>query len=636
VRVDPALVAAVGAPPDDDAILADVFSATLEWADGASDDAIFESRDFVAAMLDWGTHAERWADVILLARRTDQAMAVGGRHGAWRHVLESALVAARRVEPTDVATEAWALHQLGSMALLRDELDDARELLHGALEKREAIGDREGAEVSRQNLGLVPMALVSVATLILILLGVTGWIVTTLLADRWAPSELAQEQPTTTPSSLPQPETTIGSANGTDDPSNEPTMPTLAVLTDSEGSLILTGQSRLTFDADGDGAADAGDEVTFDYEISSHSELLENLTLSESLAGMVELPGDSLDADETMDTSSVHVISQAEFDVGTLVNVVSVTATADSGQQSAETSIVVPLAPQQAGMTVDIDATLSAGAISYTYSVTNSGNVTLSGVRVTDTRTGTACSLGEFAPSGESDCRSDDFTPTGAELDDRQIANVVTVAAVDPGGATVEREQSVSVSFGVLTLSAETTTEPAASTLIVHHAGKEYDLLAGPPVQIAVPGTSARSTEIITVELEDDWTLTDVSCSGVGPRTGPAAVPIAVSVPDTGDVDCGLQITGRGVIEIVPNVLTLPPDSFEIHNVGTAAVALRAIEVDPSGAFEASTDCGVTLTPGEPPCEVTVLRLGGASLGIIELAFDGLVTGDSRVIVIAR
>lgn len=53
------------------------------------------------------------------------------------------------------AAEAWALHQLGTRALLEGQTDAARTALERALVMRRALGDRIGAELTRYHLALL-------------------------------------------------------------------------------------------------------------------------------------------------------------------------------------------------------------------------------------------------------------------------------------------------------------------------------------------------------------------------------------------------------------------------------------------------------------------------------------------------
>jgi beta-lactam-binding protein with PASTA domain len=94
-----------------------------------------------------------WRAVIALGLLLDVALALGGRWDAWRAGLASTLEAARALG--DQATEAMALHQLGSGALCRGDLAAARDLLEAALDLRLALGHTAAAEVTRQNLATI-------------------------------------------------------------------------------------------------------------------------------------------------------------------------------------------------------------------------------------------------------------------------------------------------------------------------------------------------------------------------------------------------------------------------------------------------------------------------------------------------
>lgn len=205
-RVNAALAAET---PADDALMGQIFESALVWARDADADEIYSDRAFVLGMMEWGVEHERWADVLELGSAVEAPMALGGRHGAWEQVLEHHLTAARSVDPVDGAAEAWALHQLGSRALLRDEVGDARVLLHESLRHRSADDDRARA-VTRHNLGLIPAAIVSLGVLLLWLVFLATWGVA-VVAGPWpfdarldvafpeavpAPSQERVDQPT--------------------------------------------------------------------------------------------------------------------------------------------------------------------------------------------------------------------------------------------------------------------------------------------------------------------------------------------------------------------------------------------------------------------------------------------------------
>lgn len=128
------------------------------WAEGhrSATDRLLEAADALLQILEWGNSAGRWAEVLRLGRAVEGALALGKWWGAWAQVLQRTLQAAQVLR--DQATEAWALHQLGSRALCLGDVTTAHTSLSQALRIREAIGDRAGAAVTRHNLGLLPGA----------------------------------------------------------------------------------------------------------------------------------------------------------------------------------------------------------------------------------------------------------------------------------------------------------------------------------------------------------------------------------------------------------------------------------------------------------------------------------------------
>ncbi|MEM7141125.1 MAG: hypothetical protein AAF548_08830 [Actinomycetota bacterium] len=147
----------------------------IAWARQAEAGEIYTDRAFVRWLLAELRIEGRWEDVLDVARATHHAMGQGGRWGTWQIVLEAAREAA--VALGDRAAEAWALHQLGSRDLLRDDLGAARNELHRALALREAIGDLEGAEVTRHNLRILPLALAGVMTMLTLFVGLVALLI---------------------------------------------------------------------------------------------------------------------------------------------------------------------------------------------------------------------------------------------------------------------------------------------------------------------------------------------------------------------------------------------------------------------------------------------------------------------------
>jgi hypothetical protein len=127
----------------------------LSWAEARREDpaALLADAGALRHLIAWAARTGRHAEVLRLGRILDAALMLSGRWSAWDEVLEHVRDAAAAAG--DRAAEAWALHQLGTRLLCLGDKSAARHLLNHTLALRRSLGDREGAEVTRHNLGLL-------------------------------------------------------------------------------------------------------------------------------------------------------------------------------------------------------------------------------------------------------------------------------------------------------------------------------------------------------------------------------------------------------------------------------------------------------------------------------------------------
>lgn len=122
------------------------------WAEGADRHDVLRDADLLLAAMRLGRDGGRDDEVVRLGRAVEGPLIVGRRWGQWGLVASMELAAANATG--NLAQQAWASHQLGSRALGLGDVTTARDDLGRALKIRESIGDTDGAEVTRHNLGL--------------------------------------------------------------------------------------------------------------------------------------------------------------------------------------------------------------------------------------------------------------------------------------------------------------------------------------------------------------------------------------------------------------------------------------------------------------------------------------------------
>src|SRR6266566_3671760 len=106
-------------------------------------------------MMEFAAERGEWTSVLQLARAAERVLFLAGRWEAWHDTLSRGVDAARA--SADNASEAFFVHQQGTLAFCQDQLEDAYQLLRQALSLREQIGDADGASVTRHNLRLLKL-----------------------------------------------------------------------------------------------------------------------------------------------------------------------------------------------------------------------------------------------------------------------------------------------------------------------------------------------------------------------------------------------------------------------------------------------------------------------------------------------
>lgn len=94
---------------------------------------------------------------------------------------------------------------------------------------------------------------------------------------------------------------------------------------------------------------------------------------------------------------------------------------------------------------------VAGSTIEYSFTVTNTGNVALSDLEITDEKAGpVTCETTDLEPTDEVLCTADDpYTVTAADATAGEVVNVATATALDPAGGSVEAEDTVTLPVGM-------------------------------------------------------------------------------------------------------------------------------------------------------------------------------------------
>jgi len=161
----------------------------------------------------------------------------------------------------------------------------------------------------------------------------------------------------------------------------------------AEDTLVLTARPELSlvksssFDPGADGYANPGEIISYAFLIRNSGNVpLTDVAVTDPLPGLsaITCPQTTLAVGEEMTCTATYAVTQADIDAGSVYNL----ATADSGESGPGTDENTQPLPQNPALTVEKSSTttsLSApGTVTYSYQVTNTGNITLTGIILSD------------------------------------------------------------------------------------------------------------------------------------------------------------------------------------------------------------------------------------------------------------
>lgn len=224
---------------------------------------------------------------------------------------------------------------------------------------------------------------------------------------------------------------------------------------------------RLTLSKTGllenDSAPNPGDTVTFTFvATNSGGGVLSGVVIEDLMPGLSDiainswpaLPG-YLGVGQSVTGTATYTLTQADVNSGTLSNTAVATGNSVGGETTSATSSVDLPLPASPAISVTKDASLPQGVpqvgelATYTFTVTNTGNVTLTGIDLSDplpglsdvTFTGWPSAAG-LLDAGQSVTGTATYPLTQTDIDSGQVDNTATASGNSPAGVPAEGSDS--------------------------------------------------------------------------------------------------------------------------------------------------------------------------------------------------
>ncbi|HMT32748.1 MAG TPA: Ig-like domain-containing protein, partial [Dermatophilaceae bacterium] len=476
---------------------------------------------------------------------------------------------------------------------------------------------------------------------------------------------------------------------------------TTAIKQVAEYTLTKTSTATSTSAGSNATITDAGDKVSYKFVVQATGNLdLANVTVTDAKCDSGTLsPASvaSLAVGASTTFTCTHTLTQTELDAGKVTNVATVAATATAAgttvnatmsatSDATETVTLTPSGVVKMVKTAGAQS-VSAGASSavtdagdtmtYTFSVTNTGNVTLNTIAVTDAQCTTApspASIASLAP-GASASVTCSHTITAAEFSALKVVNTASISAKTPSGgaATTDSTSVLSIttpivppvdlqttvsgpgtvsggSTGTMTVSVDnigpgnaasdattTVTAPSGTTITA------YTVPAGvtctPASPIAAPGATTVTCTIPKAMLEVSDPAVDLAMTVSVPatlahNTSLASGGASTSSPDPDPVVINNTASSTGTaVDTTPPVVSLVVDPVTADNMLNAAEAGGNVVVTGTVSGEFVAGDTVTLTVNGVAYTGTVGADGIFAIEVpgSELAADPDTTVDASV-----
>ena len=251
-------------------------------------------------------------------------------------------------------------------------------------------------------------------------------------------------------------------------PTGPPTSTPDSETVDGSGAPELTFAKR----AIDTSFASEGDVLDFEFDVENSGDVtLSNIVITDDLIATVNCPLTTLAPTQTMVCSASYTVTQADVDSGAVTNNAAANADTPDGTPIPEgTDTVTVTGDQTPSMTVDKQATTSdftmvGDVLDYTYLVTNTGNVTISAISVSDDLIASvSCPATTLLPGADMTCTAS-YSVSQDDIDNGSVTNNVDVTGTPAGGtlppttdqATVAGTQSPAITIAKSALTSDFT-----------------------------------------------------------------------------------------------------------------------------------------------------------------------------------
>ena len=387
---------------------------------------------------------------------------------------------------------------------------------------------------------------------------------------------------------------------------------------------LAKSAATLTTDADGSGGITEGDTLSYTVTLTNTGDVaLTNVIVSDPQLTPGSTTCASVAIGGTCVLSGTHVVTAAEAQAGEVVNTASATSTEVPGPTDSNTVttpvVQVPaltLSKSAATLATDADASgdiTEGDTLSYTVTLTNTGDVALTNVVVSDPQLTPGSTTCASVAVGGTCVLSGTHVVTAGEAQAGQVVNTANATSTEIPGPT----DSNTVTTPVVQVPALTLAKSAAT--LTTDADASGDITEGDTLSYTVTLTNTGDVALTNVEINDAQ-LTPASATCASVAIGGTCVLSGSHVVSAAEAQAGEVVnTANATSTEVPG----PTDS---NTVTTPVVQVPALTLAKSTAtLTTDADASGDITEGDTLSYTVTLTNTG------DVALTNVIVGDPQL-----
>ena len=328
------------------------------------------------------------------------------------------------------------------------------------------------------------------------------------------------------------------------DPKNEDVSGNASAKVTTEAAA---GSIKVTKTADKTSGVKVGDTVTYTITVENTGNVtVKSLALTDILKDIQlgALDKTTIAPKEKATATATYVVKQADVDAGEINNTATATGKdPKNADVTGEASAKVTTVEADAALTVTKEADKTSGVkvgdkINYTVTVKNTGNVTVSGIAVSDTLVKLNEKAFDLAPGANKEIKYT-YTVTQDNVDAGKIDNTVTAKGKDPKDADVTGTASATV----------TAVTAAPALTVTKTADKTSGVKVGDKITYTVTVENTGNVTVKGIELDDTLVTLSEEAFDLAPGAKKEGVTYTYTVTqsdvDAGKIDNTVTATGK-------------------------------------------------------------------------------------------